>query len=74
MNPVINLSKVYIPGEEIKRDPEIGKTAVQPEPAQTADLSISGSPLISSLCTAWPLCGFVNHEGVRVGFINMDRL
>ena len=40
-----------IPGGEIKRDPEIGKTAMQPEPAQTADLSISGSRLISSLCT-----------------------
>ena len=32
-----------LPGGEIKRDPEIGKTAIQPEPAQTADLSISGS-------------------------------
>ena len=41
---------VYIPGGEIKLDPEIGKTAIQPEPAQTADLSISGSRLISSLC------------------------
>ena len=39
-----------IPGGEIKRDPEIGKTAIQPEPAQTADLSSSGSHLISSLC------------------------
>ena len=39
-----------VPGGEIKRDPEIGKTAMQPEPAQTADLSISGSRLISSLC------------------------
>ena len=37
-------------GGEIKRDPEIGKTATQPEPAQTANLSISGSHLISSLC------------------------
>ena len=40
-----------VPGGEIKRDLEIGKTAIQPEPAQTADLSISGSRLISSLCT-----------------------
>ena len=32
-----------LPGGEIKLDPEIGKTAIQPEPAQTADLSISGS-------------------------------
>ena len=39
-----------IQGGEIKRDPEIGSTAMQPEPAQTADLSISGSRLISSLC------------------------
>ena len=31
-----------VPGGEIKHDPEIGKTAIQPEPAQTADLSISG--------------------------------
>ena len=42
---------VVVPGGEIlKCDPEIGKTAIQPEPAQTADLSISGSSLISSLC------------------------
>ena len=41
-----------IPGGEIKRDPEIGKTAIQPKPAQTADLSISGSCLISSLCSS----------------------
>ena len=40
-----------LPGGEIKCDPEIGKTAQQPEPALTADLSISGSRLISSLCT-----------------------
>ena len=44
-----------VPGGEIKRDPEIGKTAIQPEPAQTADLSISGSRLISSLCTVTEL-------------------
>ena len=45
---------VVVPGGEIlKCDPEIGKTAIQPEPAQTADLSISGSRLISSLCTSW---------------------
>ena len=31
----------YLPGGEIKRDPEIGKTAMQPEPAQTADLSVT---------------------------------
>ena len=40
----------YLPGGEIKRDPEIGKTAIQPEPAQTANLSISGSRFISPLC------------------------
>ena len=44
------MEQYYVPGEEIKHDPEIGKTAIQPEPAQTADLSISGSRLISSLC------------------------
>ena len=47
---VIFLLRSRVPGGEIKRDPEIGKTAIQPEPAQTADLSISGSHLISSLC------------------------
>ena len=46
-----------VPGGEIKRDPEIGKTAIQPEPAQTADLSISGSRLISSLCI-FPVEGY----------------
>ena len=30
---------------------ELGKTAIQPVPTQTADLSISRSRLISSLCT-----------------------
>ena len=44
-------SNLPVPGGEIKRDPEIGKTAMQPEPAQIADLYISGSRLISSLCT-----------------------
>ena len=51
---LLSLHKIclnYVAGGEIKRDPEIGKTAIQPEPAQTADLSISGSRLISSLCT-----------------------
>ena len=43
-------------GGEIKRDPEMGKTAIQPEPAQTADLSISGSCLISSVCTLRQHC------------------
>ena len=38
-----------LPGGEIKRDPEIGKTAILPEPAQTANLSISVSRLISSI-------------------------
>ena len=51
---------VVVPGGEIlKCDPEIGKTAIQPEPAQTADLSISGSRLISSLCSCsgtWHIC------------------
>ena len=41
---------IKLPGE-IKHYPEIVKTAIQPEPAQTADLSISGSRFISSLCT-----------------------
>ena len=45
------LGPKVLPGGEIKCDPEIGKTAIQPEPAQTGDFSISGSRLISSLCT-----------------------
>ena len=48
--PCTYFSEMIVPGVEIKRDPEIGKTAMQPEPAQTADLFISGSRLISSLC------------------------
>ena len=28
-----------VPGGEIKRDPDIGKSAIQPEPAQTADFN-----------------------------------
>ena len=49
MNTILRMVRI-LPGGEIKRDLEIGKTAIQPEPAQTADLSISGSHLISSLC------------------------
>ena len=61
---------VPVPGGEIKRDPEIGKTAIQPEPAQTADLSISGSRLISSLCIDCPTlknCRLVDYP-VRQSF------
>ena len=39
-----------VKGEDMKRNPEIGKTAIQPVPAQTADLSISGLRLMSSPC------------------------
>ena len=46
----------YLEGGEIKRDPEMGKTAIQPEPAQTADFSISRSRLISPLCTIAKCC------------------
>ena len=61
-------SQLSVPGEEIKRDPEIGKTAIQPEPAQTADLSISGSCLISSLCTRslrWSMCVVIVGKCVK---------
>ena len=34
----------------MKRNPEMGETATQPEPAQTADLSISGLRLVASPC------------------------
>ena len=38
----------YVLGEDMKRNPEMGETAIQPVPAQTADLSISGLHFISS--------------------------
>ena len=50
------IDNLKVQGGEIKRDPEIGKTAIQPEPAQTADLSISGSRLISSLFKVLKKC------------------
>ena len=36
----------------MKRNPEMGETAEQPLPAQTADLSISGLRFIFPLCTS----------------------
>ena len=33
-----------------KRTPEMGETAIQPQPAQTADLSISGLRLVAPPC------------------------
>ena len=36
----------------MKRNPEMGETAIQPVPAQTADLSISGLRFMSPLCMA----------------------
>ena len=51
-----SLDKVFaivgkvIQSEATKRNPEMGKTAIQPEPAQTADLSISGLRLVAPPC------------------------
>ena len=42
-----------VPGGEIKRDPEIGKIAIRPEPAQAADLSISGIDFLCDLDHLW---------------------
>ena len=36
---------------DLKRNPEMGETAVQPVPAQTANLSISGLRFMSSPCS-----------------------
>ena len=44
-------SHVKLQGGEIKRNPEMEETALQPLPAQTADLSISRLRFISPLCT-----------------------
>ena len=40
-----------VQGEDMKHNPEMGETAIQPVPAQTADLSISGLRFMSSPCT-----------------------
>ena len=45
------LTVKHLQGEEMKRNPEMGETAIQPVPAQTADLSISGLRFMSSLCS-----------------------
>ena len=58
-----------LPGGEIKRDPEIGKTAIQPEPAQTADSSISGSRLISSLCSFGSYWDSKKGEGSNIATV-----
>ena len=48
----------------MKRNPEMGETAMQPVPAQTADLSISGLCFMSSPCIpTLPLY----HEGFCCG-------
>ena len=38
---------VKLQGEDMKRNSEMGETAIQPVPAQTADLSISGLHFMS---------------------------
>ena len=43
---------ISVQGGEMKRNPEMGETAKQPLPAQTADLSISGLRFIFPLCTS----------------------
>ena len=45
------LTVKHLQGEDMKRNPEMGETAIQPVPAQTADLSISGLRFMSSLCS-----------------------
>ena len=47
-----------VQGEDMKRNPDMGETTIQPAPAQTADLSISGLRFMYSPCihvNAWPL-------------------
>ena len=39
--------------EDMKHNLEMGETAMQPVPAQTADLSISRLRFMSSPCTGW---------------------
>ena len=39
----LSCSKYNVQSEATKRNPEMGETALQPQPAQTADLSISGA-------------------------------
>ena len=39
-----------IQGEDMKRNVEMGETAIQPVPAQTANLSIYGLRFMSSPC------------------------
>ena len=43
-----NRNKLHVQGENMKRNPEMGETAIQPVPAKTADLSISGLRFMSS--------------------------
>ena len=40
----------YVQDEDMKRNLEMGETAMQPVPAQTADLSMSGLGFMSSPC------------------------
>ena len=47
--------QTIVHGGEMKGNPEMGETAIQPVPAQTTDLSISGLGLISPLC----ICGWI---------------
>ena len=61
-----------IQGEDIKHNPEMGETAIQPVPAQTADLSISGLLFMSSPCT-WPLTILCLFWNIREYFNSLRR-
>ena len=50
---------VFVQGEDMKSNPEMGETAIQPVPAQTADLSISGLRFMSSPC----MCPMIRTSG-----------
>ena len=50
LSGVLQEVSFYLQGEDMKCSPEMGETAIQPLPAQTADSSISGLRLTSPLC------------------------
>ena len=58
-----------VQGEDMKRNPEMGEIAIQPVPAQTADLSISGLHFMSLPCTLRLMWTESNPQGFpRLGF------
>ena len=67
------VGEVHVQGEDMKRNPEMGETAIQPVPAQTADLSISGLSFMSSRRTSMVVCHSILKSVIRNNILFMPQ-